>query len=100
MPTLRALKLLAVPEGQTLLSHLSGSTYQALQAHKEKWSRCDPFPLELIVQRSDGDTETDVRTDRKTSLVVQGLRILLPMQGTQFHAWSMKSPHASYQLSS
>ena len=34
-----------------------------------------------------------------TSLVVQWLRILLPMQGTQFEPWSRKIPHAVEQLS-
>ena len=33
------------------------------------------------------------------SLVVQWLRILLPMQGTQVQAWSGKISHAAEQLS-
>ena len=34
-----------------------------------------------------------------TSLVVQWLRIHLPMQGHRFNPWSRKIPHASEQLS-
>ena len=33
------------------------------------------------------------------SLVVQWLRIRLPMQGTVFEPWSGKIPHAAEQLS-
>ena len=39
------------------------------------------------------------RTVVRTSLVVQWIRISLPIQGTRFSPWSGKIPHASEQLS-
>ena len=40
-----------------------------------------------------------IKNNRRTSLVVQLLRIRLPMQGTRFDPCSGKIPHAEGQLS-
>ena len=40
-----------------------------------------------------------IKKKKRTSLVVQWLRICLPMQGHGFEPWSGKIPHAAEQLS-
>ena len=44
-------------------------------------------------------TKTHFKNKNRTSLVVQWLRIRLPMQGHGFEPWSGKIPHAMEQLS-
>ena len=37
--------------------------------------------------------------DHRTSLVIQWLRLHLPMQGHRFNLWSRKIPHGTGQIS-
>ena len=45
------------------------------------------------------DDKTAFKGSFRTSLLVQWLRIRLPMQGHRFEPWSRKIPHAAEQLS-
>lgn len=97
-PPSRALKLLT-PEGQPLMSLISGVPSRPAGAQAEV-EQVRSLPLVgLTVQRSDG-------TQKLTLELIENfpgdpmVKDPPANAGTQFHGWSRKIPHASYQLSS
>ena len=80
------------------------TTYQNLQNASEAILRGKLIALNTYIRKKDLESMTSVLTlletekEMRTSLVVQWLRVCLPMQGTRFKPWSGKIPHAAEQL--
>ena len=78
-------------ESQRVRLHESDLAHTARLEHIKHSKSRDSF-LKLV-------KENDQEKEGRTSLVVQWLRIHLPVQGDGFNLWPGKMPHATEQVS-